>query len=138
MKIIIVAADFYPEITAALLRTCRAELAAHNIKPAREERVPGALEIPFALKITAEQEKPDALIALGCVIRGETYHFQTVADICARGIWDVQLQTNIPVGNGVLTVETMEQAKARADKGAAAVRAALALAKIAGGNNGGA
>ena len=131
MKIVAVYSGFYPEIAAELLRECRAEIASRGMPPPLEICVPGALEIPFALKTAAEKEKPDALVALGCVIRGETYHFQTVADVCARGIWDVQMQTNIPAGNGVLTAENMGQAKARINKGAEAARAAIALAELA-------
>lgn len=133
MKISVVVADFYSDIAEALLRSCTDALAADGIVVAQIARVPGAMEIPFALKTIAESPNPpDAMVALGCVIRGETYHFQTVADICARGILQVQMQMNIPVGNGVLTVETMEQARVRIDKGAQAARAAAHLAKLAG------
>ena len=128
MKIAVVVADFYPDIAEALLESCRAEAEGHDVEIMR---VPGALEIPFALKIVAEQKKPDAMVALGCVIRGETYHFQTVSDMCARGILQVQMQTNIPIGSGVLTVENMMQATARTGKGADAARAAITLAKLA-------
>ena len=99
MKAAVVVADFYADIAGALLESCETALAAADIKMMRIVRVPGALEIPFALQTIAAQNLPQMMIALGCVIRGETYHFETVADICARGILQVQLQTNIPVGN---------------------------------------
>ena len=130
MKAAVVVADFYADIAGALLESCETALAAADIKMMRIVRVPGALEIPFALQTIAAQNLPQMMIALGCVIRGETYHFETVADICARGILQVQLQTNIPVGNGVLTVENMAQAIARTNKGADAARAAICLAEI--------
>ncbi|MGI9296796.1 MAG: 6,7-dimethyl-8-ribityllumazine synthase [Gammaproteobacteria bacterium] len=134
MKISVVVADFYADIAEALLRSCTDALAAEGITVARVARVPGAMEIPFALKTVAEEflNTPDAMVALGCVIRGETYHFQTVADVCARGILQVQMQKNIPIGNGVLTVETMAQARAHIGNGAWAARAAAHLAKLAG------
>ena len=75
--------------------------------------VPGALEIPFALQMMAESEEFDALIALGAVIRGETYHFEIVSNESARGIMDLQLKTGIPIANGILTCETDEQAVER-------------------------
>ena len=130
MKAAVVVADFYADIAGALLESCETALAAADIKMMRIVRVPGALEIPFALQTIAAQNLPQMMIALGCVIRGETYHFETVADICARGILQVQLQTDIPVGNGVLTVENMAQAIARTNKGADAARAAICLAEI--------
>lgn len=129
MKIAVVVADFYADIAGMLLESCRTETAGHDI--IRTVRVSGALEIPFALKTIAEQNSPEAMVALGCVIRGETYHFETVADVCAHGILQVQLQTNIPAGNGVLTVDNMAQARARTGKGADAARAAIRLAEIA-------
>lgn len=130
MNIIVVIADFYPDICQELLQSCKQELTANGIQPARVERVPGALELPFAASTLIQRQAPDALIALGCVIRGETYHFEIVADSCAQGILQVQLQTGVPIGNGVLTVENMQQAKARVDKGAHATRAALDLVRM--------
>ncbi|MGU9950909.1 MAG: 6,7-dimethyl-8-ribityllumazine synthase [Gammaproteobacteria bacterium WSBS_2016_MAG_OTU1] len=130
LRIAVVVADFYDDIADALLASCNEELQKHNITP-QVERVGGALEIPFALQTLAKcANKPAAMVALGCVIRGETYHFEIVSNICAQGILQVQLQTNIPIGNGVLTVEDMVQAKARIDKGAQAAQAALSLATM--------
>ena len=125
-----VVADFYPDIAEGLVESCRAELKKHGATLARVEKVPGALEIPFALHSIALQDRPDAMVALGCVIRGETFHFEVVAETCAQGILQVQLQNNLAIGNGVLTVENFSQAKERIDKGAAAARAALRLAEL--------
>ena len=135
MKAAVVVADFYADIATALLESCNRELAAAKVQVLRTVHVPGAMEIPFALKTLAKQyalqnTKPNMMIALGCVVRGETYHFEIVSDICARGILQVQLETGVPIGNGVLTTESVAQAKARTDKGADAAKAALRLAKL--------
>ncbi|MDM5147798.1 6,7-dimethyl-8-ribityllumazine synthase [Candidatus Persebacteraceae bacterium Df01] len=132
MNIAIVLADFYSDISQQLLDSCEKALRGVGNVQTCIERVPGALEIPFALKTLANKNSPTALVALGCVIRGETYHFETVADICAQGILQVQMETGVPVGNGVLTVENMTQAQARTGKGADAALAAVRLAMLAG------
>lgn len=98
-------------------------------------RVPGAFEIPIVVRQMAESGRYDAVIALGAVIRGETPHFDYVAGECARGIMSVMLETRVPVGFGVLTCDTLEQAQARAggaagNKGADAAQAALETAKL--------
>jgi len=97
--------------------------------------VPGALEIPLALQTLAFERRGfagrryDALVALGVVVRGETYHFEIVANESARGILDVQLETGVPIANGVLTTSTEEQARERAPvKGAEAARVAVEMA----------
>ena len=91
----------------------------------------GALEIPLALAALAQREQYDALVALGCVIRGDTYHFEIVANECNAGISRVQLDYTLPVGNGVLTVNNEAQAEARmAEKGADAARVALEMARL--------
>ena len=93
--------------------------------------VSGALEIPLALAALAQREQYDALVALGCVIRGDTYHFEIVANECNAGISRVQLDYTLPVGNGVLTVNNEAQAEARmAEKGADAARVALEMARL--------
>jgi len=93
--------------------------------------VPGALETPLALQRLAQSGEFDALIALGAVVRGETYHFEIVANESAAGVAGVQLEFGIPIGNGILTTETDEQAHARADgKGFDAAHAALELANL--------
>jgi 6,7-dimethyl-8-ribityllumazine synthase len=93
--------------------------------------VPGALETPLALQRIAQSGEFDALVALGAVIRGDTYHFEIVANESAAGVASVQLEFGIPVGNGILTTDTDLQARARADaKGYEAARAALELANL--------
>ena len=92
--------------------------------------VPGALEIPPALQWLAQSARCDALIALGVVIRGETYHFELVANESARGVMDVQLETGLPVANGILTTENEAQALARIDKGAEVARVAVEMARL--------
>jgi len=93
--------------------------------------VPGALETPLALQRLAQADEYDALIALGAVVRGETYHFEIVANESAAGVASVQLEFGIPIGNGILTTETDEQALERADtKGFEAAQAALELANL--------
>ena len=98
-------------------------------------RVPGAFEMPLALKAMAESKKYDALIALGCVIRGETPHFEYVAGECSRGVSQVSLQYHLPVGFGVLTVDTIEQAIERAgakagNKGVDAALTAIEMVNV--------
>ncbi len=98
-------------------------------------RVPGAFEIPLALKAMAESKKYDALIALGCVIRGETPHFEYVAGECAKGLSQVSMSHNLAVGFGVLTVDTIEQAIERAgtkagNKGVDAALTAIEMANL--------
>jgi 6,7-dimethyl-8-ribityllumazine synthase len=93
--------------------------------------VPGALEAPLALQRLAQAGDFDALVALGAVVRGETYHFEIVANESAAGVASVQLESGIPIGNGILTTDTDEQAMARAaDKGRDAALAALELANL--------
>ncbi len=93
--------------------------------------VPGALETPLALQRFAQSGDYDALVALGAVIRGETYHFEIVANESARGVAEVQLEFGIPIGNGILTTDTDEQALTRAEaKGFEAAQAALELANL--------
>jgi 6,7-dimethyl-8-ribityllumazine synthase len=93
--------------------------------------VPGALETPLALQRFAQSGDYDALVALGAVIRGETYHFEIVANESARGVAEVQLEFGIPIGNGILTTDTDEQALMRCEaKGFEAAQAALELANL--------
>ena len=98
-------------------------------------RVPGAIEIPVVCEKIAQSKKFDAIITLGCVIRGSTYHFEIVANECAKGVTQVSLNHSIPVSNGVLTVDTLEQAIERAgthagNKGCEAAPAALEMVNI--------
>ena len=98
-------------------------------------RVPGAIEIPVVCEKLAKAGKVDAIIALGCVIRGATYHFEVVANECAKGLTQVTLQTGMPIANGVLTVDTLGQAVERAgshagNKGAEAASSALEMVNV--------
>jgi 6,7-dimethyl-8-ribityllumazine synthase len=129
MRIGVVHSRFNEEICNALLETARAELARSGTE-AEFVAVAGALEIPLALQWMAQSGRFDALVAVGAVIRGDTYHFEIVANESARGIMDVSLECGLPVANGVLTTENEAQALARKDKGAEAVRVALEMARL--------
>ena len=98
-------------------------------------RVPGAIEIPLVCKKLAQSKKYDAILALGCVIRGNTYHFEVVANECAKGLTQVTLESGIPVANGVLTTDTIDQAVQRAgskmgNKGSEAAASALEMVNV--------
>ena len=132
-KIGVVVSRFNPNIGDGLLVACHAELLKLGVKPAdiRIATVPGALETPLILQHMALSEKFDALIALGAIVRGETYHFEVVANESARGISEVQLNTGIPVANAVLTTEDDDQALARMQiKGAEAAQMAVEMANL--------
>ena len=129
MRIGVVHSRFNEEICNALLESARAEIARAGAQ-AEFVAVPGALEIPLALQWMAQSDRFDALVAIGAVIRGDTYHFEVVANESARGIMDVALECGLPVANGVLTTNDEAQALARKDKGAEAVRAALEMARL--------
>jgi 6,7-dimethyl-8-ribityllumazine synthase len=126
----IVASRFNDALSGKLLERARAEAAKLGVKDLVVEQVPGALEIPLALQWMAQSGKFDCLAALGCVVRGDTYHFEVVANESARGVMDVALEFGIPVANGILTTEDEAQAEARLDKGAEAVRVALDMARL--------
>jgi len=130
MRLGIVASRFNEAIAAELLQ--RAQGAARQLGvEASVVSVPGALEIPLALQWMAQSGRFDALAAVGVVIRGETYHFEIVANESARGVAELQLEFGIPIGNGILTTDTDEQALMRCEKkGAEAVQAALELANL--------
>jgi 6,7-dimethyl-8-ribityllumazine synthase len=133
LSIGIVRARFNDAITRALAEACLAELAALGVadKHITQVTVPGALEVPVALKAMADSEDFDALVALGCIIRGETYHFELVANESGAGVTRVALDHQIPVANAILTVENEEQAWARvADKGRDAARVAVEMANL--------
>lgn len=133
LRIGIVRARFNDAITQKLRDACTAELERLGVEPAEivECSVPGALEVPLALKAMAEGGEFDALIALGCVIRGETYHFELVADQSGAGVMRVSLDHRLPIANAVLTVETEEQAWARTEeKGRDAARVAVEMANL--------
>jgi 6,7-dimethyl-8-ribityllumazine synthase len=129
----IVLSRFNPEIGEGLLASALRGLGEAGIdeKDVVIASVPGALEAPIVLQRMAQSGDFDALVALGAVIRGETYHFDIVANESARGVSEVALQFGIPVGNGILTCDTDEQARARMDaKGFEAAQAALEIANL--------
>ncbi len=133
LRIGIVQARFNEDIGHGLLVACLSEL--NNLGVADEDilhvTVPGALEVPLALQKMAETEQFDALIALGAVIRGETYHFELVSNESGAGITRIGLDFGIPIANAVLTTETDEQAEVRMqEKGADAARAAVEMANL--------
>jgi len=132
-RVLIVEARFYEHIADMMLDGARAALAKEEVQ-VDVVTVPGALEVPGAISI-AEMEAPgryDGYVALGAVIRGETYHFDLVANESARGLMDLALIDGIAIGNGIITTEDEEQAlvradKAKKDKGGDAARACLAM-----------
>jgi 6,7-dimethyl-8-ribityllumazine synthase len=132
-RFLIVEARFYDHLNEMLIAGARAALEAAGHQ-AEVLTVPGALEIPGAIALAAESGRYDGFVALGVVIRGETYHFEIVAGESARGIMALTMD-GLAIGNGILTVENEAQAIARADpgqlnKGAGAAEAAMALLKI--------
>ena len=129
MRLGIVASRFNEDICNKLVERARAEAQKLQAQFTVIE-VPGALEIPLALQWLAQSGRFDALVALGVVIRGETYHFDIVANESARGVMDVMLELGMPVANGILTTEDEAQATARLDKGAEAVRVAVEMARL--------
>lgn len=133
LSIGIVQARFNEAITNALAQACLDELAALGVA-ARDItliKVPGALEVPVALQALAEKDRFDALIALGCVIRGETYHFELVANESGAGVSRVALDYQIPIANAILTTEDISQALARQhDKGRDAARVAVEMVNL--------
>ncbi|MEO7727426.1 MAG: 6,7-dimethyl-8-ribityllumazine synthase [Burkholderiales bacterium] len=133
LRIGIVVARFNAAIGDGLLASCTAELARLGV--ATDDvtivSVPGALEAPLVLQQMAASDGYDALIALGAVIRGETYHFEIVSNESARGIMSVQLDTGVPVANGILTTENDDQATARmTQKGADCAAVAVEMANL--------
>jgi 6,7-dimethyl-8-ribityllumazine synthase len=133
LSIGIVQARFNAGITDALAAACHAELLALGVleKNITLVQVPGALEVPVALMALADQLKFDALIALGCIIRGETYHFELVANESGAGVSRVALDYQLPIANAILTTENMDQALARqTDKGRDAARVAVEMANL--------
>lgn len=130
MRLGIVASRFNEELCEKLLQSAKAEAERLGVREVVVHKVPGALEIPLALQWMAQSGKFDCLAAIGCVVRGDTYHFEVVANESARGLMDVALEFGIPVGNGILTTDDEAQARARADKGAEAVRVALEMAAL--------
>src|SRR3989441_11125152 len=129
MRLGIVASRFNGEIASELLKRAQAAARELGVESA-VVTVPGALEIPVTLQWMAQSGRFDALAAVGVVIRGDTYHFEIVANESARGVMDVALECGLPIANGILTTEDEPQALARLDKGAEAVRVAVEMAKL--------
>ncbi|WP_101047813.1 6,7-dimethyl-8-ribityllumazine synthase [Macromonas nakdongensis] len=131
LRIGIVQARFNQGITDALAQACLSELQALGVAEVEHVKVAGALEVPVVLQAMAESERFDALIALGCVIRGETYHFELVCNESAAGVTRVSLDHQIPVANAILTTENLPQAVARQDeKGRDAAQVAVEMARL--------
>lgn len=129
----IVRARFNDAITSRMAEVCQAELLALGVAPKHVTviTVPGALEVPIALKAMADQDDFDALVAIGCIIRGETYHFELVANESGAGVTRVSLDHQVPIANAILTVENEAQALARVeDKARDAARVAVEMANL--------
>ena len=133
LSIGIVQARFNESVTNALADACKQELVALGVqeKNITHVLVPGALEVPCALQALAESEKFDALVALGCIIRGETYHFELVANESGAAVMRLALDYQLPIANAILTTENLEQAQVRQiDKGRDAARVAVEMAQL--------
>lgn len=137
LRVGIVQARFNDTLTSALATACLASLKQHGVAEAdiRHVTVPGALEVPVALQAMARSGRYDALVALGCIIRGETYHFELVANESGAGVTRLTLDHGLPIANAILTVENEAQAWARAeekgrDAGTVAVEMALLLKEL--------
>ncbi len=133
MRIGIVQSRFNTPVCEGLLAACRAQLVQSGVNDGdiTLATVPGALEIPLVLQAMAQSRKYDALIALGAVIRGDTYHFEVVSNESARGVSEVQLACGVPVANAILTTDTDEQAEMRMSvKGSEAALVAIEMANL--------
>jgi 6,7-dimethyl-8-ribityllumazine synthase len=134
LRIAVVVSRFNEDVSKRLLRGALGALEAHGVQEPDVFWVPGALELPVTVLALAEKGNHDAIVCLGCVIRGETYHFEIVAGQAAAGIIQVQLDTGVPVAFGVLTTEDKEQALARSglknNKGAEAAEVAIEMANL--------
>lgn len=133
LSIGIVQARFNESVTNALAEACKQELLTLGVeeKNITHVLVPGALEVPCALQAMAESEKFDALVALGCIIRGETYHFELVANESGAAVTRLALDYQLPIANAILTTENLAQAQVRQDeKGRDAARVAVEMANL--------
>lgn len=133
LRVGVVMSRFNIDVAEGLLGACTEELRRHGVRSDDMllVTVPGALEVPLALRKLASGGRFDALVALGAVIRGETYHFELVANQSAAGVAAIQLETGIPVANGILTTDDDDQALARMSvKGAEVARVALEMANL--------
>ncbi len=136
LRISVVASRFNDHITYRLLEGARRELVELGVTSVREHWVPGAFELPLAAKTLARSGDFDGVVCVGCVIRGETTHYEEVAGQCAAGIQRAQLDTGVPIAFGVLTTEDLDQALARSEGagghnvGAEGVRVAVEMARF--------
>jgi len=134
LSIAVVVSRFNEDVSKRLLRGALDALGEHGVEEPDVFWVPGSLELPVTALTLAEKGGYDAIVCLGCVIRGETYHFEVVAGQAAAGIMQVQLDTGVPVTFGVLTTEDRDQALARSgpksNKGAEAAEAAIEMANL--------
>ena len=133
LRVGIVLSRFNTNVGEGLLSSCTAALRKHGVAASDViiVTVPGALEAPLVLQKMAQSRRYDALIALGAVIRGETYHFEIVSNESSNGITSVQLETGVPIANGILTTENDDQALARmTEKGADCALAAIEMANL--------
>jgi 6,7-dimethyl-8-ribityllumazine synthase len=133
LRIGIVQARWNEGITNALAHACHQELLATGVQPEAIDHVmvPGALEVPVALQAMAKRGGYDALIALGCIIRGETYHFELVANESGAGVTRLSLDYQLPIANAIITTENLEQAIDRqTEKGLDAARVAVEMATL--------
>ncbi len=133
LRVGMVQARFNAAITDALAHACKVELLALGVaeKDIEHITVPGALEVPTALQALAEKGSFDALVALGCIIRGETYHFELVANESGAGVTRISLDYQLPIANAILTTEDLPQALARQEeKGRDAARVAVEMANL--------
>ncbi|MGQ0599210.1 6,7-dimethyl-8-ribityllumazine synthase [Aquabacterium sp.] len=133
LRVGIVQARFNDELTSRMATLCIDELVKLGVSPKHIQHVtvPGALEVPVALQAMADSERFDALVALGCIIRGETYHFELVSNESGAGVTRVSLDHHVPVANAILTVENQEQAEARVEeKSRDAARVAVEMANL--------
>ena len=135
MKVAIVVSEWNPAITGALFKGAMETLITHGCKKKNISRIniPGSFELPTAAQFVAEKKKVDAIICIGCVVKGETRHFDFICDAVANGIVNVSLKFNLPVIFGVLTTNNMQQAQARAGgkHGNKGVEAAVTAIKMA-------
>ncbi len=134
LRIAVVVARFNEDITKRLLRGAQESLQQHGVEESDVYWVPGSLELPVTALALAEKGAHDAIVCLGCVIRGETFHFEVVAMQAASGIMQVQLDTGVPIAFGVLTTEDRDQALARSgpknNKGGDAAETAIEMANL--------
>lgn len=130
LRVAVVVARFNDVLTGALLDQCRKQLDGRGVAEIREEWVPGAFELPLAAKHLAANGRYDAVVAIGAVVRGDTPHFDYVAGECAAGLMRAQLETGVPIVFGVLTTDTVEQARERLEKGAEFADAAVEMAQL--------